>query len=81
MFTIDIDLINNDSTNTETYMVSGQIWMSSQTNVSLAPTGAHGGTIFHIGIFSQMDSGDGVSVQVKSADGNNVGSAFTYIKP
>ena len=81
MFTIDIDLINQDSTFTESYMVFGQPRMSSQTNASLSRTNASKITTFDILLLPPIDSGDGLSVQVKSDDGKKVGSAFTYYQP
>jgi len=74
-------VVNKNSAMNEIYLIAGQPRTSSQTNVSLAPTILNGTTIFDIFLLNPIDSGDGVSVQVKSADGNNVGSAFTYIKP
>lgn len=66
-FVIDIHVLRNNSATPESYAIAGVIQTSTQSNVPLPPTNANGITTFDIIFMSQIDSGDGVSVQVKSA--------------
>ncbi|MDH6350425.1 MULTISPECIES: hypothetical protein [Brevibacillus] len=83
-FKIDITITNNDPAHDETYSVKGVARTTTISDVQLDATNAQGQTTFAIEIVTSgadFDSGDGLSVQVKTVDGQAIGSPFTFIKP
>lgn len=66
-FILDIDITNDISTTAEIYTIDGVTYTTGTTGTEvITPTDANGTTTFTIALPSSIDSGDGVSVKVKS---------------
>jgi len=79
-FNLEIIITNNDNTRAEMYGVQ-EILQGSKTKPITEVTNAQGEVGFDITFFTAIDSGDGISVQVKTIDNQNIGLPFSYINP
>jgi hypothetical protein len=78
-FKLDIQVINNNAGITEVYVVDGVNYSSTPALVNLSTaTNASGVVIFDITIPAAVNQNDGIDVQVKTTNGNNVGEDFFY---
>lgn len=82
-FYMDISVINNNTSSTESYTVAGNTYTASASGIAAGSiTGANGETLIGITIPSSVDINDGISIQFILTDsGANVGGAIGYIRP
>jgi hypothetical protein len=79
-FKFDITRTNTNATTNESYTVNGVPYTTNATGVSIPVTNVSGVATFAATLPATINVNDGVSIQVKLANGTtNVGSAFTYI--
>ena len=78
-FKYEATVSNVTATTTESYTIDGSSVPTTATNVITGTTNSSGMATFDIAIPATIDIADGISVQVKLADGTtNVGAAFAY---
>ncbi len=73
-------ITNNDANTTESYIIDGTAQSINASNTITAVTNSSGVAIFTVTLPSEIDSNDGISVQVKLNDGTNLGNAFSFTK-
>ena len=79
-FKFDVTRTNNNVTTNELYTVNGVPYTTNATGVATPATNASGVATFTAELPATINVNDGVSIQVKLANGTtNVGSAFIYI--
>ncbi|MBL7904239.1 MAG: chitobiase/beta-hexosaminidase C-terminal domain-containing protein [Bacteroidales bacterium] len=78
-FRFDLQITDNDATTDESYLVDGTAYTSSPSPVTLTTlTNASGVSTFGVTVPAFVDVNDGFSLQVQTASGTNVGTAFTF---
>ena len=79
-FQFDVTITNNTAATTEAYVLDGVSYTSSASAISLiATTNASGVATFTAALPAYVNYADGISIQVKLADGTStVGTAFSY---
>ncbi len=78
-FKVDIQVIDNNATTNESFLVDGIAYTSTPSPVNLSTlTNASGVATFGITIPALVDQNDGIDVQVQTATGSNVGTDFFY---
>lgn len=78
-FKVDIQVIDNNATTNESFLVDGVAYTSTPSPVNLSTvTNASGVTTFGVTIPALVDQNDGLDIQVQTAAGANVGSDFYF---
>jgi hypothetical protein len=73
-------ITNNGANTTESYNIDGSVQSTTASNTITVVTNASGVATFTVTLPAEIDSNDGISIQVKLNDGSNLGSPFSFTK-
>jgi len=75
---IGVTITNTAATTAEQYTINGQLCSANTTVAITATSDANGEIRFNILLPPVIDTGDGVSIQVKTSAGSNIGPCLYY---